>query len=382
MRIGLISGEYPPMRGGVGDYSQALAEALRSAGHAVAILTDRRAAEPDGAAAASLNAAIRRWHWPSLLTMRRWAKRERLDIINLQFETAAYGMSAAIHALPWVLGVPLVTTFHDLRAPYLFPKAGRLRDQALWWLVRGSAGVIVTDAADGDRLRDQVPGRAVRVIPIGSNIPTTPPPGFNRQQWRHDHAVNDAALLIGYFGFMNASKGIEALVDGLAQAVSHGLDGQLVLIGGGVTESDPGAAAYTTAIRSRLAGAGLTARTHWTGFVAPDQVSGWLLACDVVALPFSDGLSLRRGSFLAALAHGCTILTTRPSAPIDGLDSAAAWVTAGDVAGIADQLTALAADPERRAALGIAAAQFAERFTWPTIAAQTVAFYAECLAAR
>ena len=46
--------------------------------------------------------------------------------MNIQYQTAAYGMSPFIHFLPDALRpIPVVTTFHDLRFPYLFPKAGR-----------------------------------------------------------------------------------------------------------------------------------------------------------------------------------------------------------------------------------------------------------------
>jgi polysaccharide biosynthesis protein PslF len=38
-----------------------------------------------------------------------------------------------------------------------------------------------------------------------------------------------------------------------------------------------------------------------------------MLAADLAALPYADGASLRRGSLLAALAHGLPTVTTRPA---------------------------------------------------------------------
>jgi len=39
MRIGLITGEYPPMQGGVGDFTHELGKALAALGHEVHVLT-------------------------------------------------------------------------------------------------------------------------------------------------------------------------------------------------------------------------------------------------------------------------------------------------------------------------------------------------------
>ena len=43
MRIGLISGEFPPMEGGVGAFTQQLAQAIAASGHEVHVITQREA---------------------------------------------------------------------------------------------------------------------------------------------------------------------------------------------------------------------------------------------------------------------------------------------------------------------------------------------------
>ncbi len=378
MRIGLISGEYPPMRGGVGDYTRELARALVTAGNPLFVLSDRRA-KADTADIAVDN-RIARWRWPSLWAARGWARRNHLDVVNLQYEAAAFGLGAPVHFLPIVVGVPTITTFHDLQIPYLFPKAGRLRQAALWWLARRSAGVIATTSADADRLRAEGRITKLATIPIGSNVSAVPPSDYNRQMWRArfdppSDSFRAAPFVIGFFGFMNASKGIETLVDALAMLVQDKLDARLVLIGGGTTESDPATNVYTQQIKARIDAAGLTKRAVWTGFVSAAEVSAWLLACDAIALPFADGVSLRRGSFMAALAHGCAIVTTLPAVPIPELNDAALYVPIGSVSDLAAALRTLADDPVRRISLGTRAKALAAQFSWESIAARTVAFY-------
>src|SRR6185436_10183764 len=77
----------------------------------------------------------------------------RADLLHIQYQPGAFQLKGAIHLLPYWLrrrrpGVRVVTTFHDLRVPYLFPKAGPLRPFAVQALLRGSQGAIFVDAAD------------------------------------------------------------------------------------------------------------------------------------------------------------------------------------------------------------------------------------------
>ncbi len=181
MRVGLVTGEYPPMQGGVGDYTQALAAALAAQGAEVHVLTDARAAGADDKrAGVNVHAVVPAWSWRGLLRVRSLARTLQLDVLNVQYQAAAYGLSAPIHFLPHVASVPTVVTFHDLRFPYLFPKAGRLRPAAVTHLARQAAGVIATDPADEAELRRRGGVRRLAQIPIGSNIAPAPPAGYDR----------------------------------------------------------------------------------------------------------------------------------------------------------------------------------------------------------
>ena len=135
MRIGIVTGEYPPMQGGVGAYSHILAQTFAVQGHDVFVFSSDKTGENDPAI--QLTNPVKRWRWGSLRAVKQWAQTQRLDVINLQYQTAAFGMSPWIHFLPdYLREIPFVTTFHDLLFPYLFPKAGPLRD----WIVMRLAG--------------------------------------------------------------------------------------------------------------------------------------------------------------------------------------------------------------------------------------------------
>jgi glycosyltransferase involved in cell wall biosynthesis len=394
MRIGLITGEYPPMQGGVGAFSRELAAAFVQRRHELYILTDRRAA-------ASAEPGIRvqtvgNWNVASLLDARRWAQANRLDLINIEYEAAAFQMAPLVHWLPGLTSppaplsilwrgkarrIPVVTTFHDLLVPYLFPKAGPTRWRALLALARSSDGVIATNRQDEQQL--EAAGRIKRLcrIPIGSNIHVVPPPGYDRATWRDRLGISGSAILAGYFGFMNASKGVDTLLNGVSLAVKQGVDARLLMIGGRTGSSDPTNAAYADQIDSLIAQLNLQSRVQWTGFADDSQVSAHLLACDLLALPYNDGVSFRRGSFMAALAHGCAIITTRPAVELpemqDGVNVRLIPPEAPEA--LAETIRQLGTDSALRQRLGANAKALSQEFTWDRIAAQTADFYREII---
>ncbi len=411
MRIGLISGEYPPMEGGVGDFTHLLGRALHEAGHEVHVLTSR---EP-----MTVRAAVNRRRWgkfpaPALQAGARrkepapqeenglfihrhplrwgprcgaaivaWAEAQRLDILDLQYQAAAYRLRGWINLAPRLTRrrrrIPWVTTFHDLLPPYLFPKAGRLRQEAVWTLARFSDGIIVTNGEDAHRLREELGERLppLRTIPIGSNIAPAPPPGFDPQGWREAHGLPRGALLLGFFGFLNRSKGIETLLEAMARLRDEGHPVYLALIGGRTGSSDATNRAYAEAVEARIARLGLEARVLRTGFAAPQEVSAALLSCDLCVLPYRDGASLRRGTLHAALAHGCAVLTTEPRFPLPELTQAVALVPPERPDALHDAILRLWRDRAERARLRRAAAELARRFTWEAIAERTAAFFRE-----
>ncbi len=370
MKIGLISGEFPPMPGGVGDFTRSLAESLCDKGHDVHILSR------SGSTSASLNvSAVRGWGLRSLPAIRAWARQLGLDIVNLQYQTAAFDMSPFIHFLPIAVDQPLVTTFHDLRHPYLFPKAGRLRDWIVKRLAHSSAGIITTNHED-DICLARLPNR--RLVPIGSSIPRA-----NRSEgaalagrWREPADAN--TFVLGHFGFVNAVKGIDFLIEALATLRSAGHDLRLLFIGArrNKVETDEDAA-YLSALEARIERLGLVDAIDWTGYLTDREAAACFGAIDLMALPFTDGASYRRSSLIAAIHSGCAILTTEPSVSVDSFEQGTnLWLvprcSADAITGAVRQLMS---DREQLKGLRSGAIQLSRHFDWDVIARETIAFY-------
>jgi glycosyltransferase involved in cell wall biosynthesis len=152
-----------------------------------------------------------------------------------------------------------------------------------------------------------------------------------------------------------------------------------LMVGGQFGASDPTNVAYAQYSRTLIDELGLAERVLWTGFTTPAQVSANLLASDICVLPYRDGASFRRGSFMAALIHGLPIVSTRPEVPLPELADGQniALVPPDDAEALADKIVALAASPEQRARLGAGAAELSKLFRWDSIARKTLEVYRE-----
>ena len=390
MKIGLISGEFPPMEGGVGAFTRELAQGLHHLGYQVHIITSRQArpadfprkaqqlSQPVDIGFAQLHPHIRNWRWSAVDDIVDVVLRYELDVVNIQYQAAAYNMrSPAINLLPWRLKniCKVVVTFHDLRVPYLFPKAGRLRKTAVSFMAQQSHGAITTNPDDTQRLQQQIT-RPVRQIPIGSNIKAYIPHHIEIQEVRESLHLPAGGCLLGYFGFLNESKGADTLIRALAQLNERF---HLVFIGGQMGASDStNNAAFLASLKALIARHQLTQRVHWTGFLSDRRVSAHLHAVDVMVMPYRDGSSLRRGTLMAALAHGRPLITTWPVVPTPELvHQKNVWfVPVDDHEEVISGVQRLAADVELRATLAQGAALVADAFTWDKIAAKTVDFFA------
>jgi glycosyltransferase involved in cell wall biosynthesis len=389
MRILLISGEFPPMQGGVGDYTREMARAFTALGHAVWVLVpealraeyaDRRHGEEW-----KVLAAIRNWKWGCWEQVRAVIAAVRPDVVDIQYQAAVYDMrNPAINMLPWRLQrssvpMPVVVTFHDLKPPYLFPKAGPTRTLAIRVLARYSQAVVLTNGEDWATARTwpffREPAAAHRPwfyhIPIGSNISVAPPTGFDRTAWRARLGYGPQDFVWAYFGFLNESKGGETLISALAASpvTTH-----LLMIGGQTGSSDLTNRAYAERVRQRIQGLGLGGRVQWTGYVSTEEVSAALLSADVVVMPYRDGVSFRRGSLQAALAHACAVVSTQPRVPlpelVDGQNIV--LVPPDDPQALSLAVQRLHSDSALREQIGRGAGLLSGQFTWDRIARRTL----------
>jgi glycosyltransferase involved in cell wall biosynthesis len=411
----VVTGEYPPAIGGVADYTALLAANLAVTGSRVTVVTgpertssgtppparregDDGQDQPDADGSVEIR-RVSGWDRRAADEIARIVHEVRADVVHLQYQAAAFDMSGAVNALPLLLrarGVrsQFVTTFHDLRVPYLFPKAGPLRRLAVHMLLGASAGAIFTDPSDLARahpLRDAV------WIPMAPTIAVEAPP--MKETARAALGIDADNLVLAHFGFLNASKGLHTLIRATERVLRAGVPVRLLFVGDETGASDPTNAAVADGVWAHAETLGIGDLVIRTGHGGGREVSAALAAADMAVLPFTDGASLRRSSLLACWAHGLPVVTTQPrrwsslaaahTVPsfadpgtyrVDG--RVAVLVEPGDDAALARAIYRLADEPDRMRELGERGQGLVARLTWPAVAGATVAFYRRLLHAR
>lgn len=392
MRVLLVSAEYPPTPGGIGDYTALLASHLAAAGATVAVLTSGEGGTRQEGPV-TVFPIVRQWGWGIARTVREIVATVRPDVLNVQYQTGMYRMHPAINLLPCRMPfargdiyryVPeeqlrpwFVATFHDTLPPYLFPKVGPLRTHVNYLLARESDAVIATNGTDHAKLAQW--NTHTSLVPIGSNIPAAD--AVDSDAIRARFGIPADAFLLTTFGLLNQSKGLAILIDALALLCAAGVRAHLLLVGAGAGASDPTNARTAAAFDALCVAAGVAASVSRTGPLPADQVAQALAASDGCLLPYRDGASPRRGSLLAALAQGVPVVTTQPAPHVyDGLPdlhdgNAALLVPPDDPTALANAVLTVIGDQALAARMRMDARAYAAHFVWPEIARQTLAVY-------
>ncbi len=348
MRVLMVTGEYPPAGGGISDYTYLLNKALEQE----RVTTVTLSGDDTGA-----DIRVSGWSWNLARRVRRAASEHGCDLVHIQYQAGAFDMHPAANLLPAMLGdLPVVTTFHDLRVPYLFPKAGRVRYAAMKRMARSSDAVIVSNPVDANILvRASIPVHEIR---LGPSLPLP------------DRQV-DPERSIGFFGYPSTQKGFDLLINALGR-VPEAERPRLVIIG----RQPPthGSHGFHSVETVRQMTASRSIHVEWTGYLEPQEAINRMASTGAVAFPFPAGATLRSSALIAALRCGRPVITVRPNPPghLDVLEH------------MPNLLTVDATDPDL---LVLAITQALERpsiredlpdpFQWSTIARKHRALYAD-----
>ena len=221
-------------------------------------------------------------------------------------------------------------------------------------LLQASSQVYVSTPSWEPMLRRHEPsGRLCDVtwLPVPSTIPLQDDPaGVAALRQR---LAPGGETLIGSFG--TYSGAVAALLSQTLPRLLAGRDDRrAVLLGRGGVPFAERLGAVHPALKERLSA---------PGGLPPAEVSRYLQACDLLVQPYPDGVTSRRTSTTAALAHGRAVVTNRGalSEPFWAESGGVALAKAPEAKGLIEAAEGLLDDPGARARLGVSALRLYER---------------------
>jgi len=234
---------------------------------------------------------------------------------------------------------------------------------------RLTAGGGETHLAVSAAVRASLPARIrarTRVLRYGVDTAAVRREGEHRAEQRHQLGISDAQILIGTVANLRVTKGYPDLLVAAQTVLRENDQVRFVAVGRGPLERE---------LREQHARLGLGDRFRFLGF-RPDALRV-MSAFDVFCLASRhEGLPI---ALMEALALGLPVVATRVGGVAeivtDGQD--AVLVPAGQPGRLAEALTALAADPQRRAAMANAASTRSETFDAPRSVQAVEAVYRE-----
>ena len=264
-RVIVVTGSYPPDICGVGDYVACLKNTAQARNWDIFVKSD--------------------WKISNLKGYIKEIEMLEPDKLIIQYPTQGYGWSL----LPFFLmiyfskkmGKKCIVTYHEFSNQSL--KAKICQNVFLF----GVKKLVVTNEYEKKEIQKWHKKLNISIIKIFSNIPKA-----NNLKMLNTRKYNYC-----YFGQIRPNKGIEQFIE-----LVRKLDGEKLLLGTIPKEFEQ--------YGKKIVECAKQYNIRSINDASLVEVADFLNDSKLIILPFLDGVSERRGSFLAAAVNGCLICTT------------------------------------------------------------------------
>ena len=212
-------------------------------------------------------------------------------------------------------------------------------------MLDGAAAVHTTAQGEKDQALVWVPQAEVRVVPLLFDLaPFQTMPGPAPVTKAFPDVITDEPLIL-FLSRLHVKKGIELLIDAVADLEARSIPGRVVIAGGAYQQS------YEDELQAIVKARGLAHRIFFLGFVTGIEKISLYDAADLFVLPTSQenfGFVL-----FEALAAGLAVITTKGADTWPEMKaSGGAVIVDPDPKALADSMERLLADPDLRTEMG------------------------------
>jgi glycosyltransferase involved in cell wall biosynthesis len=343
-----ISGSWPPIKCGVSDYMYNLTKFINSNW---SLITSTSADGDD-----KVFNIVPNWQFSDWGLIRAKIYEINPDIIHYEYPSTQYGRKPFSNFLPYYIQkhfpqLPLIATIHE------YHDASKLGKKRIEFTLGPFSNVFVSNIEDQKELGSKFPRKQFKLVRIGSNISVAKLGLLKKRRISNELNPNNKKLIV-YFGYIDPSKGVGNLIDSMAKWSD---DTRLIL----ATEYNP-QNSYHKELNKKIIASNKD--IYWTGYMVSEKISVTLQLADIVVLPFNQPISMRRGSLIAALSHGCTIVTTGPATEVL-IDRKNCWLMPDNTPiNIARAVNGLLGQPKLAKLIGLNAKKTSQQFSWKEIA--------------
>ena len=300
----VVVGPFPPYRGGIAHFTQAMTEGLRSRGHDVRpvsfarqypalLFPGKTQFEPDrtseeGRTSAEAPRLVNTLNPLSWLQTARYILRQRPDVCLFQYWMPFF--APALGMVAWTLrrrGVRVVGVVHNA-----LPHERRPGDRLLsrFFLQQCDGLVVLSEAVEADvrRLGIMAPVRRAE-HPVFAHFGEAIP----KEEARRRLGLPEEAPVVLFFGFVRRYKGLHVLLDAMPEVLGRRPDVRLVVAGEFYDDEAP----YRAQVHRHGLGEHVLFRPD---YIPQDEVARYFSAADVVAQPY---LSATQSGIAAIAFH-------------------------------------------------------------------------------
>lgn len=292
MKILYITGSLPPLKCGVGFYSEKILGELSKRAN-VKILTT------SGVESSHKLYTYKTGDWKinKIGYLYGVCKKAEADCYVIQYPARGYKRNLGINLIPYVIRFiirkPVTVTLHEYHGSGIL---GKLRNTIT---IIPANKVFVSNEYDFLSLPEFIRKKTI-IIPIGSNITRDPNPSLYTKILR-ENKFSTAKKTGVFFGFPNQNKGLDTLLKSVEESNS-----QLLIVAGIDKKNEYHNYIAQEVVRMNNKGI----KVHITGYLPDNEVSSVLNGADYFIMPQPLPLTAKSGTAIAAAVHGTPIVST------------------------------------------------------------------------
>ncbi|MHB8853327.1 MAG: glycosyltransferase family 4 protein [Ignavibacteriaceae bacterium] len=303
LKVCQICSVLPPGRDAVGEGALKLKFLLKEKGYQCIILTSSNQAKSE-----DIYPFFKNWGILSILKSVKFLRKNKVDMVIFHYPTSYYKRNIFVTFIFMVYGLFGLKAISFLHEYSNYSLLGKIR---ILPLILFSKRIITSDHDNFNSIiKIPFARNKLDIITVGSNFLNLSfygkpilPKIMNPQPSKYN-------LL--YFGYIMQGKGLDILLDAFTESTE--LKDKFVLHLAGNTPEIPNR--ETKALLDLIMKFDFL---NYHGFVPTEELSTLFYSIDIVCLPFKNGVTIRRGSFMTSIAFGKPVLTTKSKHPIDGL---------------------------------------------------------------